>query len=269
MEQQRILAQPVSKGDTMNMRLKDRVAIVTGAASGIGRATAHALAGEGASVVIGDMDHEGGEKVAEEIKKSGGRALAVTADISKEDEVKQMVQRAIDEFGRVDIMVNNAGFVTLSPKPFHETDLAEWKAEIDITLVGTLLCCKAVLPHMLKQKNGRIISVSSDAGKGGSSGFALYSGCKSAIAGFSRTLAHELATQGITVNCVSPGLIHTPGLAMAMAKVPDAESQWLALVPMGKMGEPEDVASMIVFLASDGAKHITGQDYSVNGGGRM
>ncbi|MFA4836595.1 MAG: 3-oxoacyl-ACP reductase family protein [Dehalococcoidia bacterium] len=254
------------------MRLKGKVAIVTGAASGIGRATAHAIAREGASVIIADINKEGGEKIAEDIRKSGGKALAVKTDISKQDEVRQMVERAIAQFGRVDILVNNAAFMEMSPRLFHETDVVEWKPEIDTTFIGTLLCCRAVIPHMLKRKSGRIISVASDAGKmvvRGVPPLPVYSGCKAAVAGFSRAIAFELAPEGITVNCVSPGTIKTEPMAKIIAELPGIEQQWLPSIPMGRSGEPEDIANMIVFLASDDAKYITGQDYSVNGGMRM
>ena len=254
------------------MRLKSKVAIVTGAASGIGKAIAEAMSREGASVVIADINKEGAEKVARDISKSGGRALAVKTDISKEDEVEQMVKRTITEFGRVDILVNNAAFEgsLLSSKSFAETEAAEWKRDINVTFIGTLLCCKAVIPHMLKQKSGSIINVCSDAGKMGIPQMTLYSACKAAVAGFSRAFAQEIATQGITVNCVSPGPIRTEGVARVLAGLPpETQEAWVSNVPMRRFGEPAEIASMIVFLASDEAKYITGQDYSVDGGARM
>ena len=144
------------------MRLKDKVAIVTGGAGGIGSATVRALAREGAQVVIGDVFAEGAEKLASEIRKTGSRGLTVTVDISKQDEVEQMVKKTIGELGRVDILVNVAAAPALI-KTFSETSPADWKEEIDITFVGTLLCCRAVIPYMVRQRSGRIITVSSDA----------------------------------------------------------------------------------------------------------
>ena len=251
------------------MRLKSRVAIVTGAASGIGMAIAEAMSREGASVIIADINIEGAEKVARDISKSGGRALAVKADVSKENEVEQMAQKTINEFGRVDILVNNAAYEG-STLTFVEKTTEEWKLSIDITFVGALLCCKAVLPHMLNQKSGRIISVCSDAGKIGIPTMTLYSACKAAVAGFSRALAQEVATQGVTVNCISPGPILTEGVARVLAGCPpDTKEAWVSNVPMRRFGEPAEIASMVVFLASDEARYITGQDYSVDGGARM
>lgn len=251
--------------------LKGKVAIVTGAARGIGQATGQALAREGVSVAIADIDEEGAEKVARDINKSGSKALAVKTDISNEDQVNQMVAKTIAKFGRVDILVNNAGLLgsTASYKGFSETEVSEWRREIGISLIGTLLCCKAVIDFMLQQKSGRIISVSSDAGKFGVANQPIYSAVKAGIAGFSRALALDVATKGITVNCVSPGAIRTPGLKEAIEKMRSDEEGWKSMTPMGRLGEPEEIASMIVFLASDQASFITGQDYSVDGGIRM
>jgi NAD(P)-dependent dehydrogenase (short-subunit alcohol dehydrogenase family) len=248
----------------MNMRVKGKVAIVTGAAAGIGRATAYVLAREGASVVVAGHRREGAEKIAEDIKKSGGRALAVKTDISKEDEVNHMVDRAIDAFGRVDIMVNNAALTETPYKLFSETAAVEWKPQIDTTFIGTLLCCKAVIPHMLNQRSGRIINVTSDAHRLGVVRESIYAGCKAGIAGFSKAFAKEVFRHGITVNCVSPGIIKTEALARMFAQHPELEKKWTG--PGQRMGEPEDMANMILFLASDEAKFITGQEYSVNGG---
>lgn len=253
------------------MKLKGKVAIVTGAAYGIGQGIVQAIAREGASVVIADINVEGSEKTARDIIKSGGTALTVKTDISKEDEVKQMVERTIAEFGQVDILVNNAAFLGSSyhQKSFIDTQVAEWRAEIDVTFTGTLLCCKAVIAPMLKQKSGRIISISSDAGKMGIPKMAIYSACKAGVAGFSRALAQELAADGITVSCISPGPIETRTVTEILKKMPRLKEAWLANVPMRRMGEPADIASMVVFLASDEASYITGQDYSVDGGSRM
>lgn len=252
-------------------RLIEKVAIVTGAASGIGQATAYALMREGASIVIDDINEEGAKKVATDIKKNRGKALAVKADISKEDEVKQMVEKTMAEFGRIDILVNNAAWLEEhdSPITFHEMSMTDVRHEIETSFIGTLLCCKAVIPYMLQQKSGRIISVTSDAGKIGSPTASVYSACKAAVSGFSRAIAKELATQGITVNCVSPGPIKTPYMARIFMKRPSSEKFLTSQVPMGRTGLSEDIANMIVFLASDEANYITGQDYSVDGGMRM
>jgi len=253
------------------MELVGKVGIVTGAAQGMGRATAEAMAREGASVVVSDINEEGAKKVASAINKSGGKAISVKVDISKEDEVNRMVEKTIAEFGRVDILVNVAALAgpNVYYKSFVDSQPREWRHELDITFVGTLLCCKAVIGHMLKQEYGRIISISSDAGKTGFAHLPIYSALKAGVSGFSRALALDVATKGITVNCVSPGTIKTPGQIEAMAKLSFGDDVLKSNIPMGRAGEPEDIANMIVFLASDKGRFITGQDYSVNGGFRM
>jgi 3-oxoacyl-[acyl-carrier protein] reductase len=251
------------------MRLKDKVAIITGAASGIGRATAYLMAREGAMVVISDINRQGAEEVARDIKKSGGRALALKTDVASDEEVKQMVDKTIEKFGRVDILVNGAALVPAPVIPLHERDMAQIENELSITLTGTIRCCRAVVPHMLKQMSGRIISLTSAASKTGASRMSIYSAAKAGVAGFSRAVAQEVATKGITVNCVCPGSIKTPAMAQHIIENPKLEKAYLASTPMHRMGEPEDIAAMIVFLASDDAKYITGQEYSVDGGTRM
>lgn len=250
------------------MRFKDKVAIVTGGAGGIGSAALRAMAREGAKVVVAGWHIDTCEAVAADIRKSGGRAIAVAVDISKQGEVEQMVQKTIAEFGRVDILVNNAATPTAWRKPFHETVPGDWKAEVEVTFMGTLFCCRAVIPHLVEQKSGRIINVGSDSGKIGVPRRSIYSACKAAIAGFTRAIACELAPLGITVNCVSPGPIKTKRNVAGHTGAGPTQAQ-ATPVPIGRMGEPEEVAAMILFLASDEASYITGQDYSVDGGLRM
>ena len=253
------------------MRLKGKVAIVTGAARGIGQATAVMMAKEGASVVIADIEDEGAKKAAADIVKSGGQALGIKTDVAIEKEVKQMAEAAVSKFGRVDILVNNAALPGSAQtyKSFGDTEPAEWAREIDVCLMGTLLCTRAVIQGMIKQGSGRIISVSSDAGKFGVALMPIYSTVKAAIAGFTRALALDVATKGITVNCVSPGPIKTAAMAEALKTYKAGEEEWVSMVPMRRMGKPEDIAAMIVFLASEDANYITGQNYSVDGGNRM
>lgn len=249
------------------MRLKDKVAIVTGASAGIGAATARALAMEGASVVITyHTNIDGAEKVAQDIRNAGGKTLVLSVDISKQDDVQRMVKGTIDEFRRVDILVNNAAYLEFT-KPFLETSLPEWKAEIDTSLIGTILCTSTVLPHMIKQKSGRIISVTSSSSKRATTkDIVIYATCKAAVAAFSKALAKDLATTGLTINCVASGPVKTEKLYKYFAAYPEKEKEYAVAIPMQRMGEPEDIANMIVFLASNDAKFITGQNYSVDGG---
>lgn len=250
------------------MKLEGKVAIITGAASGIGRATARLFGREGAALSISDIDMEGLEKVAAELRGSGAKVLANRADISNREEVNEMVEKILAEFGRVDILVNNAGHVYFHGRYFYKTDPEEWEPHINITLRGTLYVTRAVVPHMIEQKSGRVINISSDSGKHPMPGFTLYGAVKAAIAGFSRCLAIELAPYGILVNCISPGSIKTK-LVKAMT-IPRGEAEKIfAQIPLGRMGEPDDVASMVLHLASDAGKYITGQNYSIDGGMTM
>jgi len=248
-------------------RVEGQVAIVTGAASGIGQAIAHVLGSEGASVAVFDIDAAGAEKVAKEIKASGGKSISAKVDISKEADVKEAVKKIIDTFGQVDILVNNAAYLgfSLEHKPFMDTDENEWDRHINVTIKGTLFCCKRVIPYMKKQGGGRIINITSDSAKiMPPRGEAVYGAVKSAVAGFSRGLAGELARDDILVNCVAPGFTMTSTVrATRPQKWIDSVS---AAIPLRKPGVPEDLAAMVLFLASDEAKYITGQHFSVNGG---
>lgn len=245
------------------MKLEGKVAVVTGGSRNIGRAIALTLADAGADLVICSRKLPALEKVAEEIRAKGRKCLAVTADVSQQKEVNQMVEKTIDEFGRVDILVNNAANVELIWKNFHETDEAGWDKEIDVSFKGTLYCCKAVIPHMIAQRWGRIINITSVAAKLISPGRAVYAGSKAAVAGFSRSIAAELGPYGILVNCIAPGAIPDPTTdESVLAEI----KKKLAVLPLAKPGDPEDIANMVLFLASEEAKYITGQEYSVDGG---
>ncbi|MDO8472639.1 MAG: glucose 1-dehydrogenase [Dehalococcoidia bacterium] len=251
------------------MRLNDRVALITGGGGGIGSAIAVALAREGARVVVVGRHKEALEKIAHEIGVSGGLALTRVVDVSQQDQVDRMVKNTVDEFARLDILVNAAAAPIKWRKPFHETVHEDWSEEIAITFIGTLFCCRAVIPQMIKQKSGRIISLTSDSGKTGLANGSLYSACKAAVAGFSKAIALETAKLGITVNCVSPGPIATPRIAKVIAENPEKKKEYMSITPMGRIGEPGEVASLVAYLASDDAAFITGQEYSVDGGRRM
>ncbi|MFC1944702.1 SDR family NAD(P)-dependent oxidoreductase [Chloroflexota bacterium] len=246
------------------MKLAGKVALVTGASSGIGAAIGRTLAGEGASIVIGyRRNTEGAERTASEVRELGGKALVARADISKQDEVEGMVRKTIEEFGRLDILVNNAASMNTSYSHFHETSLEEVEETINVDFKGMLNCCRAVIPYMMERNWGRIISITSDAAKVPNPRAVVYSGCKAAIAGASRGLAGELARYGILVNCIAAGYVATEQF---MKMPPDTQQRVLAGTLLRRAGEPEDIANMVLFLASDDGKYITGQHISVSGG---
>lgn len=252
------------------MTLRERVAIVTGAASGIGLGIATALGREGARVVIADVNEAGARQAAAQLGGSGVQCASLGMDVSSSADVNRAVDWVISQHGRVDILVNNAAYLGFSAEHLHfvDTDEEEWDRHIDVTLKGTLHCCKAVVPHMLSQGGGCIVNVTSDASKvGPPAGEALYAAAKSAVAGFTRGLAVELAPRDIRVNSVSPGFIMTPSVLATRSE------EWCqkvaAHIPLGHPGKPGDIGEMVAFLVSDRAGFITGQHYSVNGGRNM
>lgn len=242
------------------LALSEQVAIVTGASRGIGRATALALAGNGVKVVVNYAQAAGAaEALVAEISQGGGQALAVAADVSKPQEVERLVEKTLAQWGRIDILVNNAGITRDSL--LLRMKLEDWQAVIDLNLTGAFLCTKAVAKVMLKQRSGRIINITSVSGLGGNSGQANYSAAKAGVVGFTKTVAQELASRGVTVNAVAPGFIATD-----MTQNLNAEPI-LASIPLGRYGQPEEVAGMIRFLATDAAAaYITGQTFNVDGG---
>lgn len=270
----------------MDLNLKGKVAIVTGAGRGIGRAIALMFAREGGYVVVNDIDLAVAKEVTQEIVLLGSRALAVRADVTKVDQVSTMVSQTLDEFGKVDILVNNAGVLYDAVGPvarnlFEGSSTEEWHKEIDLILYGTLNCTKAVIHYMIKQKSGRIVNISSDLGRSsmGLKGFSMYAAAKAGVLGLTRNIAIEVAQFGITVNSVCPGF--TRGTRALLAEkqketrpkeyefYKNVEKTLVATVPLGRMGEPDDIAKLVVFLASDAASWITGQTYNVNGGQLM
>ncbi|HEY9613054.1 3-oxoacyl-[acyl-carrier-protein] reductase [Allocoleopsis sp.] len=243
-----------------SQRLRERVAIITGASRGIGRATALALAAEGANVVVNYASSStAAEEVVKTITDGGGNAIALQADVSKVDQVDTLINKTLEKLGRVDVLVNNAGItrdtLLLRMKP------EDWQAVIDLNLTGVFLCTKAVSKIMLKQKSGRIINITSVAGQMGNPGQANYSAAKAGVIGFTKTVAKELASRGITVNAVAPGFIATDMTSEIKS------DEILKYIPLARYGEPEEVAGMIRFLAADpAAAYITGQVLNVDGG---
>jgi 3-oxoacyl-[acyl-carrier protein] reductase len=240
--------------------LKDQVAIVTGASRGIGRAIALQLATQSAKVVVNYASSStAAEEVVAQITAAGGEAIAVQADVSKPAEVDTLLSTTLEKFQRVDILVNNAGITrdTL----LLRMKLEEWQAVIDLNLTGVFLCTKAASKIMLKQRSGRIINIASVAGQMGNPGQANYSAAKAGVIGFTKTVAKELSSRGITVNAVAPGFITTD-----MTSDIKAEGI-LQYIPLGRFGKPEEIAGMVRFLASDpAAAYITGQVFNVDGG---
>jgi NAD(P)-dependent dehydrogenase (short-subunit alcohol dehydrogenase family) len=246
-------------------RLEQRIAIVTGAGQGIGRAIALGLAREGARVAIADVNEECANTVKDEIEAAGGTALVIRTDVSNEDSVQAMVERSLQEFGRVDILVNNAGIFPTSP--VEEMSEEDWDRVIGTNLVGAFLCARAVVPKFLEQGTGRIISLTSGRAFQGAKNGAHYAASKAGIIGFSKSLALELAPHGITVNVICPGITDT-----AQPRGHQTEEQIYAQaqrIPLGRIGQPEDLVGPAVFLASDAAAFITGQTIMVNGGSIM
>jgi len=243
----------------MNL-LKNQVAIVTGASRGIGKAIALQLAAQGAKLVINYASSStAADQVVAEITASGGEAFALKADVSQENQVDTLIKTTLEKFQRVDILVNNAGITrdTL----LLRMKLEEWQAVIDLNLTGVFLCTKAVSKIMLKQRSGRIINIASVAGQMGNPGQANYSAAKAGVIGFTKTVAKELSSRGITVNAVAPGFITTDMTSDIKA---DGILQY---IPLGRFGKPEEIAGMVRFLASDpAAAYITGQVFNVDGG---
>jgi 3-oxoacyl-[acyl-carrier protein] reductase len=241
----------------------DKIAVVTGAASGIGRAVAKRLAENDFIVVILDINEEGGKQVAAEIQRRGKQATFIALDVTREADVQKTFQKIISDHGRIDVLVNVAGGSLLRHK-IEEFPLDHWQAVIDVNLTSTFLCCRAVTGLMKSQKSGAIVNISSDIGFSGDASRSAYAAAKAGIVGFSKTLALELAPYNVRANVVAPGRIATKRVR---ATYSDAEWEAAAKrIPLGHAGEPEDIAEAVAFLASDSSRHMTGQTLHVNGG---
>jgi len=274
------------------MRLEGKVAIVTGAASGIGRGIACCFAEEGADVVIADIDMDNANKVAEEVRAFGRRALVLEADVTRKEKAEQVVESTLNTFGKIDILVNNVGggrpvaeaeVMPGAEYVFQMSDVTEeaWQDGFEVNLKSQVLMCQAAVPHMRAQRSGKVINISSIAGKLGSGGgMAPYSAMKGAVITFTRALAREVARDDINVNCICPGFVYTPAWARGVEHMWRAIPEFqglkgprevhLAIVDrmtlMGKEQTPRDIGRTAVFLASEDASNITGQSINVDGG---
>lgn len=246
----------------MDLGLGGKVAMVTGGGSGIGEAIALRLAEEGATMVAADLDGGNAKTVA---ARAGPPAEGVALDISSFEQAKAAVDGVVERHGRLDVLVNCAGAWRIGP--FMDAPPEDWAFEVDTNLLGTINCTRAALDPMVAQGGGKIVNISSDAGRVGEFRQAVYSGAKAGIIGFSKAVAREVGRSGIHVNVVCPGYTKTPGTAGQID--PELEARIAKGYPLRKLGLPDDVAKMAVFLASDGASHITGQTISVSGGYSM
>lgn len=247
------------------MTFRDRVALITGGASGIGKAVCLALARQGARVAVADINASGAEAIAGQARAAGGEGLAVGMDVTARASAGAGVEAVLRAWGRIDLLANVAGWDRIVP--FVETTEEFWDRVIAINYRGVLATCHAVLPHMIERRSGTIVNVSSEAGRAGSSGEAVYSGAKGAVIAFTKALAREVARYGIRVNAVAPGLTETPLLQQMIADGHDKLMQAIArATPLQRFATAEEVADAVLFLGSDRASFITGQTLSVSGG---
>ncbi len=252
------------------MLLSDRVAIITGGAVGIGKGISLKFAAEGCAVVIADVDEREGKKTADEVSKKGGEGLFVSCDVTVGRQVKAMVDKAISRFGKIDILVNNAGGVPDPKGSLDEVTEEQWDRSLDLNLKSVFLCCQAVVPHMKKNKYGKIVNISSLGAVHPAVSVVHYHSAKAGVLGLTYNLAFELAPLNISVNAILPGPIRTPFWEPVTKDVPDKDAYFAEIarkeVPMQRVGTPEDIAGAALFLASELSAYVTGETINVAGG---
>jgi len=243
------------------LKLGGKVALITGAAQGIGKAVALLLARNGADIVVSDINLEKAEETAREIESIGVRAMPLKVNVASLDDVEQMTATILEKFGKIDILVNNAGITR--DKLILRMSEEDWDAVLDVNLKGTFHCTKTVVRHMAKQRSGKIVSIASVVGEMGNAGQVNYAASKAGVIGLTKTIAREFAQRGINVNAIAPGYIETPMTEVLPEKV---KEELRRLIPMERLGKPEDIAEAVLFLVSEGSNYITGHVLKVNGG---
>jgi len=249
----------------MDLHIKDKVAIVTGGASGIGEKTAEYFVQEEVKVFVTDINEEGVKKTVSFLKARGGEVNGFPCDVTDEKMVSQMVSRAMAHFGTVDFLLNSAG-IGGGMASLETVERAGWQRILDINLIGTINCCQAVMPILREKNHGRIVNIASEAAVSGEKGLEIYAASKGGVMALTKSLAKSLGRNNVTVNAVAPAFVHSP---MTTYLTPEIEKKWLKMYTIKRLGETGDIASMIVFLCSDRCSWITGQTISINGGFSM